>query len=152
MNLPIDDEGGYGGLKEKNSEYRDAIMRADGLIIISPEYNHGYPGSLKRTLDILLQEYIHKTVGLVGVSAGDFGGVRVVEQLVNVVRELGLAVTLRDLNFSRIRDLFDENDNLRDETVKKQINRRIDGFLEELIWMAKTLRWGRENLPSKYHK
>ena len=145
MNLPMDDEGQ--ALKEKNPEYRDAIIRADGLIIVSPEYNHGYPGSLKLVLDMLLKEYIHKAVGLCGVSAGGFGGTRVVEKLVSVVRELGLTVTFTDLNFSRIQNTFDEKGNLTDESF----NKRIDGFLEELIWMAKVLRWGRENVPSKHH-
>jgi len=142
MDLPMDDEGGYTGLKEKNPEYRDAIVRADGLVVVSPEYNHGYPGSLKRALDILLKEYIHKAVGLVGVSAGGFGGVRVIEQLVQVVRELGLAVTFKDLYFSKVQDMFDESGNLTDESA----NERIDGFLTELVWMSKTMKWGRENL------
>ena len=146
MNLPMDDEGQ--ALKEKNPEYRDAIIRADGLIIVSPEYNHGYPGSLKLVLDMLLKEYIHKAVGLCGVSAGGFGGTRVVEKLVSVVRELGLTVTFTDLNFSRIQNAFDEKGNLTDESF----NKRVDGFLEELIWMAKVLRWGRENVPSKHHQ
>ena len=88
MDLPMDDDGQ--GLKFKNPEYRNAIIRADGLVVISPEYNHAYPGSLKRVLDIVLTEYAHRAVGLVGVSAGGFGGTRAVEQLVGVVRELGL--------------------------------------------------------------
>jgi len=146
MHLPQDDENG--GIKEKNKEWLDAIVRADGLIIVAPEYNHGYPGSLKRVLDLLLPEYIHKAVGLVGVSAGGWGGVRVIENLVPVVRELGLAVTFTDLNFPKVQDAFDEKGKPKDERIYK----RMDGFLEELMWMAKTLKWGRENLPSKYHK
>lgn len=144
MNLPMDDEGQV--LKFKNPEYRNAIMRADGLIIISPEYNHGYPGSVKRTLDILLKEYVHRAVGLVGVSAGGFGGTRVIEQLVSVVRELGLMVTFTDLNFSKIGEVFDKQGKLQDESY----NNRIHSFLEELIWVAKVLRWGRQNLPSRF--
>ena len=50
-------------------EWRDAIIRADGLVIITPEYNHGYPGALKSVLDLLLKEYIHKAA-FVGRSAG----------------------------------------------------------------------------------
>ena len=146
MNLSIDDEGQ--ALKEKNQEYRDAIIRADGLIIVAPEYNHGYPGSLKMALDMLLKEYIHKAVAICGVSAGGFGGTRMIEQLVGVVRELGLQVTFADLTFSKVREAFDSQGNLKDESYHK----RIDVFLEELVWMAKTLRWGRENIPSKYHK
>lgn len=144
--FPLNDEGT--ALKDKNPEWRDAIIRADGLIIVSPEYNHGYPGSLKMALDTLLQEYIHKAVGLVGVSAGGFGGTRVIEALVGVVRELGLVVTSVDLTVSKVQDMFDENGNPKDA---EGFDARINGFFEELVWMAKTLRWGRENLKSKFH-
>ena len=65
-------------------------MRADGLVIVAPEYNHGYPGILKHALDTNLKEYIHKPVGLCGVSAGGFGGTRVIESLLPVMRELGM--------------------------------------------------------------
>ncbi|MDQ3750833.1 MAG: NAD(P)H-dependent oxidoreductase, partial [Acidobacteriota bacterium] len=71
FDLPPDD---YGTAIGKDfPEWRDAIVRGDGLVIVVPEYNHGYPGSLKSVLDLLLKEYIHKAVGLVGVSAGPWG-------------------------------------------------------------------------------
>ena len=63
--LPPDDYGT--GIKDLFPEWRDAVKQADGLIIVAPEYNHGYPGILKSILDLLLKEYIHKSVGLVGV-------------------------------------------------------------------------------------
>ncbi len=66
--LPHDDYGQ--GLKDLFPEWRDTIIKADGLVIVAPEYNHGYPGSLKAVVDLLLQEYIHKAVAFVGVSAG----------------------------------------------------------------------------------
>ena len=63
----------------KDPEFSETMLRADGLVIVAPEYNHGYPGLLKHALDSNLKEYIHKPVGLCGVSAGGFGGTRVVE-------------------------------------------------------------------------
>jgi len=92
-------------------EWRDAIIRADGLVIVTPEYNHGYPGTLKAVLDLLLKEYIHKAVAFVGVSAGPWGGCRVIEACVPMVRELGLAVTFTDLNFPAIKNKFDADGN-----------------------------------------
>jgi NAD(P)H-dependent FMN reductase len=127
-------------------EWRDAVIRADGLVIVTPEYNHGYPGSLKSVLDLLLKEYIHKAVAFVGVSAGPWGGTRVIEACVPMVRELGLVVTFTDLNFPKVKSKFDEHGKLLDDAYEK----RVQGFLDELVWMARTLRWGRENLPSKY--
>lgn len=129
-------------------EWRDAIIKADGLVIVTPEYNHGYPGTLKSVLDLLLKEYIHKAVAFVGVSAGPWGGARVIESMVPMVRELGLAVTFSDLNFPKVKTKFDDDGNLVDPAYEKL----AAGFLDELVWMARALRWGRDNLSSKHHQ
>jgi NAD(P)H-dependent FMN reductase len=144
--LPHDDYGQE--IKHLFPEWRDAIIRADGLVIVTPEYNHGYPGALKSVLDLLLREYIHKAVAIVGVSAQVWGGTRVIESMVHVVRELGLAITFTDLNFPRVQDKFDAEGNLTDEAYEK----RVKDFLDELVWMATTLRWGRQNVSSKFHQ
>ena len=143
--LPHDDYGQ--GIKDRFPEWRDTIIRADGLVIVTPEYNHGYPGTLKAVLDLLLKEYIHKAVAFVGVSAGPWGGTRVIEAMVTMVRELGLAVTFTDLNFPKVQKTFDAEGKLLDEAFEK----RAKEFLDELVWMSRVLKWGRENLPSKHH-
>ena len=145
FNLPQRDYGQ--AVKGMFPDWRDAIIKADGLVIVSPEYNHGYPGSLKAVLDLLLKEYIHKALGLVGVSAGPWGGARVIEAMVPMVRELGLAVTFTDLNFPFVQKTFDESGKLLDPAFEQ----RAKDFLDELVWMARVLRWGRENVPSKHH-
>ena len=144
--LPQDDYGQ--GLKDQFPEWKDAIIRADGLVIVSPEYNHGYPGSMKAVLDLLLREYVHKAVAFVGVSAGPWGGTRVIEAMVPMVRELGLAVTFADLNFPKVQNTFDAEGKLLDPAFEK----RAKDFLDELVWMSTVLKWGRENIPSKYHQ
>jgi NAD(P)H-dependent FMN reductase len=143
--LPHDDYGQ--GIKALFPEWRDTIIKADGLVIVTPEYNHGYPGSLKAVLDLLLKEYIHKAVAFVGVSDGRWGGTRVIEAMVPMVRELGLAVTFTDLNFPSVQKTFDTEGKLLDQAFEK----RASGFLDELVWMSRTLKWGRENVPSKHH-
>jgi NAD(P)H-dependent FMN reductase len=143
--LPHDDYGQE--IKEQFPEWRDAIVKADGLVIVTPEYNHGYPGTLKAALDLLLREYIHKAVGFVGVSAGPWGGTRVIEALLPTVRELGLAVTFTDLNFPKVERVFDQQGKLLDSAFEK----RAAGFLDELVWMTRVLKWGRANVPSRYH-
>jgi len=126
----------------KDPEFSSKMTRADALVIVAPEYNHGYSGMLKHVLDSCLKEYIHKAVGIVGVSAGPFGGARVIENLLPVMRELGLVTIFWDVNFGNVRKLFDADGKLLDEAFIK----RIDKFLGELVWMAKTLRYGRENV------
>ncbi len=131
------------GEQMKDPTFSATIQRCDGLIIVTPEYNHGYPGLLKHALDMNLEEYIHKAVGICGVSAGPFGGARVIEGLLPVMRELGLVTIFWDVNFGNVQKLFDEQGNLLDESYV----RRLDKFLNELIWMARVLRYGRENIP-----
>ena len=137
--LPTNDAGE--AIKE--SAFSLKMERADGLVIVAPEYNHGYSGLLKHVLDTCLKEYIHKAVGIVGVSAGPFGGTRVIQNLLPVMRELGLATIFWDVNFSTVQKSFDPDGTLLDSSYI----RRIDKFLKELIWMSKTLRHGRENVP-----
>lgn len=143
--LPQDDYGQ--GLKDQFPEWKEAIIRADGLVIVAPEYNHGYPGSMKAVLDLLLREYVHKAVAFVGVSAGLWGGTRVIEAMVPMVRELGLAVTFADLNFQKVQNTFNVEGKLLDPAFEK----RAKDFLDELVWMSTVLRWGRENVPSRFH-
>jgi NAD(P)H-dependent FMN reductase len=77
------------------------------------------------------------------VSAGQFGGTRVIENLLPVMRELGLVTIFWDVNFGLVQNVFDADGNLLDNAYIK----RVDKFLKELIWMARVLRHGRENVP-----
>jgi len=130
------------GEQMKDPRFSATVDRCDGLIIVTPEYNHSFPGLLKHALDMNLKEYVHKAVGICGVSAGTFGGARVIETLLPVMRELGLVTIFEDLNFGTVGKLFDEQGNLLDQNYI----RRIDKFLNELIWMSRVLRHGRENI------
>ena len=136
--MPVDDAGE--GIKDPL--FSEKMVMADALVIVTPEYNHSFPGLLKHILDSCLKEYIHKAAGIVGVSAGPFGGVRVIQDLIPVIRELGLVNIFWDINFGNVSKVFDESGNLLDEAFVS----RADKFLNELIWMAKTLRYGRDNI------
>ncbi len=141
LSVPVDDAGE--GIKD--SGFSAKMSTADALVIVAPEYNHSFPGLLKHVLDSCLKEYVHKAAGIVGVSAGPFGGTRVIESFLPVLRELGLVTIFWDVNFGSVNKLFDESGQLLDQAFI----RRVDKFLKELIWMAKTLRYGRENIPLK---
>lgn len=139
LNFPANDAGE----QIKDTKFSAACERADGLVVVTPEYNRGYPGMLKHVLDSNLKEYIHKAVGICGVSAGGFGGTRVIENLLPVMRELGLVTIFWDGNFSGAQQLFDDAGNMKDRAAHEK---RMDKFLGELIWMSKVLRYGRENI------
>src|SRR6185503_12452169 len=136
--LPVDDAGEA----IKSTAFSSAIAAADGLVIVAPEYNHSFPGLLKHALDSCLSEYIHKAVGLVGVSAGPFAGIRVVQSLLPVMRELGLVTLFWDINIGHVGKVFAEDGRLLDDAFV----RRSDRFIRELIWMSKVLRYGREHV------
>ena len=127
----------------KDPAFAAAMERADALVIVSPEYNHGYSGLLKHVLDSCLKEYVHKAAGVVGVSAGPFGGVRGIQDLLPVLRELGLVTIFWDVNFGERRIGVRR----RGRAARPAFLPRIDKFLKELIWMARTLRHGREHVP-----
>jgi NAD(P)H-dependent FMN reductase len=133
--LPVDDAGEM----IKDAGFSQRMSRADAIVIVTPEYNRACPGLLKHVLDSCLEEYIHKASGIVGVSSGPWGGTRVIESMLPVLRELGLVNIFWDVNVPTARRVFDAEGRLLDQAYLP----RIDKFLKELIWMAKTLRHGR---------
>jgi len=84
---------------------------------------------------------MHKAVGLVGVSTGPWGGVRMIESFLPVARELGLVVSKKDLLFPMVGDLFAEDGIIQNE---KMYNERTQIFLNEIVWLSRALKRGRE--------
>src|SRR5581483_4528770 len=126
--------------ENKDLRYSELTKKADAFFIVTPEYNHSFPGSLKRMLDSELSNYIHKPVAFAGVSNGMLGGARAIEALNTTVREMGMVATFADLYFPQIQNLFDDNGEVID---KEGYARRVHRSFTELIWMAQTLKWGR---------
>jgi len=127
----------------KDPRYSDITKRADAFFIVTPEYNHSFPGSLKRMLDSELENYLHKPVAFAGASNGNWGGVRAVEALVRAVREMGLVATFDDVYFPFVQDLFDETGQPEPDQ-KARIDHNLDKAYRELIWLARTLKNGRQ--------
>lgn len=129
------------GMEEHNAnKWKEIMTRADGLIIISPEYNHGYPGELKLMIDQIYDEYAHKPLGICGVSVGGIGGARMVEMLRIVAIELNMTPLHTAVYFSNVNTLFDQSENLQDNSY----NKRTKDFFDDLVWYAHTLKLARE--------
>lgn len=141
LRFPIDDAG----QDIKDPQFSATCKRADGFILVVPEYNHSFPGWLKHVLDTNLEEYIHKAVAICGVSASPFGGTRVIQSLLPVMRELGLMTTFYDLNVGHVNKLFDQSGKII-EDQKDAYTRRFERLMKELVWMSTTLRYGRLNI------
>jgi NAD(P)H-dependent FMN reductase len=115
----------------------------DGYVVITPEYNHGYPASLKLALDYVYGGWRAKPVGFVSYG-GMAGGQRAVEQLRQVFAELH-AVTLRDtVSFHMAGEKFDERGRLQDAGGA---GKAASVLLDQLAWWGLTLREGRAARP-----
>src|SRR5437899_8273080 len=141
IRLSIDDAGE----SIKDSKFSATVNEADALIFVVPEYNHSFPGLLKHVLDTNLKEYIHKAASVCGVSAGPFGGARMIQSLLPVLRELGMMTIFTDVYFGSAGKLFDP---ATGKITDPAYAGRVDKFLNELVWMSRALRHARENLPA----
>lgn len=138
LSMPMDDDGPV--LGNANTDYKSAVREMDALLIVSPEYNHSFPGTLKRALDMLdIPDCLHKAVGVVGVSNGTFGGARMTESLLPVVRTLGLVSIKPDQYFPKAQESLTEDG----VALQPIVGESFGKFMTELLWMANTLRAGR---------
>lgn len=117
----------------KVQEWAAAIKSFDGFVIITPEYNHGYPGVLKNALDLLYAEWHHKPVGFIGYSGSDSGGIRAIEQLRQVVIELKMLPTALDLHIPWNWKAFDASG----EPLDTSLAERVPLVVSEVVDLAK---------------
>lgn len=125
------------GVERPKTEWSKIMESSSGLVIVSPEYNHGYPGELKLMLDELYDEYLGKPVLVCGVSDGELGGARMVENLLPVLTTLGLYPLRRGVYFSNADKLIDGKANINDP-MKQQLDKSIEKFKEYLNRLSKT--------------
>ncbi len=116
-------------------QFSEKLARADAIVIVTPEYNNGYPGVLKNALDYFGPEYKRKPVGIVTVSGGDFGGVNCLAQLRLVMFNLGAFPIPASFPVPRVQDNFDEEGNPRDPRFEKW----AEAFLAELLWLTEAV-------------
>lgn len=116
---------------------------ADAFVVVTPEYNHSYPASLKNAIDWHFQQWQAKPVGFVSYG-GMAGGLRSVEHLRPVFAELH-AVTVRDtVSFHNAWDRFGEDGLPLDA---EGANGAAKAMLDQLLWWAKALRTARAAHP-----
>lgn len=123
----------------KDPRYTEITEKADAFFIVTPEYNHSFPGSLKRMLDSELANYNHKPVAFAGVSNGNWGGVRAVESLVPAVRETGLVVMSWDIYFPYIQKIFADDGSIHAD-YKERYEKQLAKLFDELVWFAGILK------------
>jgi azobenzene reductase len=138
LNLPIMEErlGRIDPPPPGVPELGAKIQAADALVIVTPEYNHGYPGVLKNALDYFYAQYKRTPVALVTVSNGGHGGVNAWAQLVTVLTHMGAIVLPVTVAVSHVATSFSpDGDALEPNYIK-----RTDGMIAELVWLASRLK------------
>ncbi len=125
------------GYPNENAQKWSNIARAaDAFIIVTPEYNHGYPAVLKNALDWLYLEFEKKAFGLVGVSDGRVAGARVIEQLRTVIENFGAVAMRETVMVGPVEKYFDNEGKLIDPSLET----RVDGLLASVVWWAEVLK------------
>jgi NAD(P)H-dependent FMN reductase len=133
-------EGKYGN--DLVQRWANKVAEAEGYIIVSPEYNHGYSAVLKNAFDHIYPEWNKKPVGF--VSYGSTGGARAVEQLRLVAVELQMAPIRAAIHIPSqvylavVRPKEGEVSNPFDT-----LNGQANVFLDQLIWWTKALKVAR---------
>jgi NAD(P)H-dependent FMN reductase len=126
----------------ENPQYAEITKRADAFYVVTPEYNHSIPSSLKRLLDSEFANYKHKPVATAGVSNGPWGGVRVCEALLHVYHTMWMVPIKPELYFPKIQDIFDEQGAMKPEFTQ-MYEKNVQNAYTELIWMARAFKAAR---------
>ncbi len=124
-------------------EFAGRVRAGDAFVMVTPEYNHGYPAALKLAIDSVRAEWAAKPVGFVSYG-GQSGGLRAVEQLRQVCAELHM-VGIRDtVSLHHVRHLFDDAGRLRHPDLPDAAAARL---LDRIAWWGRALREAREAQP-----
>lgn len=129
------------GTAPKNIEkLSQRLIKADGFLIVSGEYNHSIPPALKNLLDYFKPEYQYKPSAIACYSGGPFGGVRVAMHLRAVLCEIGTPSIPTLFPMSTVQSSFDEQGNVLQGSYETNVKK----FLDEFDWYASALKARRE--------
>jgi NAD(P)H-dependent FMN reductase len=119
---------------EDIQELSEEVKSSDGIVIVTPEYNHSIPGVLKNAMDYLYPEYEDKPFSFITVSGGGFGGARAMNHLNDIILEFGGFVG-PDMPVSNAGQVFSEHGELEDEKYRE----RFQNFVNESVGFVKRL-------------
>lgn len=123
------------------NRWANKIAESDAFIIVTPEYNHGYPASLKNNIDYLYKEWNNKPVCF--VSYGSTGGARVIQQLREVSIELQMAPIRNSVHIMAPWFLTEADGSLKTGAFDTNV-KSAQSMLTQLVWWAKALKEARE--------
>ena len=131
---------------EKVLDFAAKIKSSDGIIVVTPEYNGGYPASLKNAIDLLYDEWQGKPIALCTVSAGPLGGSQALVALQFVFWKIGANTITGMFCVSDVAKTFDHTGKPSDKTLTNQMAKT---FVKKLIQAIDTNQQPKPNNPSK---
>ena len=111
------------------------IRDADGVVLVTGEYNHAIPPALCNLLDYFLETWFWRPSAIISYSAGSFGGVRAVEHLRCMLAELGMPAIPTSLPVPKVQSAFDEQGAATDPGMKS----RFERFAKQFEWYCEAL-------------
>jgi len=110
----------------------DKVLQADGLVVISPEYNGGMPGVLKYFIDMLPcpESFERRPVCFIGWADGRWGALRPIEQLQAIFGYRNAHIFPERVFIPGVSDAFDATGAFGDQSLKKRLARQANGFLD----------------------
>lgn len=137
FNFPIFDER-FSKTEKPTKEvvsFRDEIIKSDGVIIVTPEYNGSFPASLKNVVDLFYDEWHHKPVGLATVSSGVYAGSQCLQALQFVFWKIKAWTIPASLQISEVQKNYDDNGN----AINKEVADKFTApFIKELLRCVET--------------
>jgi chromate reductase, NAD(P)H dehydrogenase (quinone) len=122
----------YAEKPEAFKPFTEAILSADGLHVVTPEYNGGFPGILKYFIDMLPfpESFEGRAVAFTGLAAGQFGALRPVEQLQQLFSYRNGYLYPNRVFIPGVNSVLDDSGKLNDEKLKKRLISQAEGFAE----------------------
>jgi len=140
LGLPLLDEPNHPRLgqytQQHTKDWSAIVDAADAFVFVTPEYNYGYPASVKNAIDYLHREWQHKPVGFVSYG-GVAAGTRAVQQLKQVVTTLRMLPVTDSVNIPFHSQFLDSDGTFRPNAVLEQA---ADAMLDELVRTEAALR------------
>lgn len=121
-------------------ETSEDFKRADAIVWVTGEYNHGFVPGLKNLIDHFHKEFAYKPSGICSYSGGNFAGVRAADHLRVVLAQLAMPPTAKVMTVSSVGSAFEDDGTPKDEKLIS----RFEKFSAELIWYAEALKPARE--------
>lgn len=131
------DEEAANGLPARVKELKELVAAADGLLLVTPEYNNSMPGVFKNAIDWLTRPvsdvkrvFGGKPVGLIGATPGGWGTLLAQQSWLAVLRQIGAQHWSGGrIALSRAMDHFDADGNVKDDAIRTQLKSYMEGFV-----------------------